>query len=113
MIVPVLVVVVTLAACYLWLTVRVINRKGRWARWKRAGLPIVAVLYLLSSGPMHGAAFRNTSIIGYDPDGSLVLSKPENWWPKAYAPVIWASERPWGKSLKTYWNCFPIVQAKE
>jgi hypothetical protein len=74
------------------------------------GLP---VLYVANSGPMHGVAFRDTSLIGYEADGRVILSEPESWWPNAYAPVIWASERWWGKPLKRYWTLWPLVQAKE
>jgi len=43
---------VALAAFCIWLTVRIINRKEKWARWTLAGTIVgVPVLYVASFGP--------------------------------------------------------------
>jgi len=43
---------VAFAAFCVWLTVRIVNRKERWARWALAGAVLgLPVLYLLSFGP--------------------------------------------------------------
>jgi hypothetical protein len=43
---------VTFAAFCLWLTVRIVNRRERWAKWTLAGTVIgVPVLYVASFGP--------------------------------------------------------------
>jgi hypothetical protein len=44
-------VAITFAAFCVWLTVRIINRRERWARWTGLALIVVLVLYPLSSGP--------------------------------------------------------------
>jgi hypothetical protein len=89
------------------------KRKSRTWRWIVAALVGLPVLYLLSSGPMHGVAFRNASLVGFDPDGSAVLAPADGWWPKAYAPLIWASEQSWGQPLKRYWSIFRFIWERE
>lgn len=42
---------VALAAFCVWLTVRVVNRRERWAKWTAAALVLVLVGYPLSAGP--------------------------------------------------------------
>jgi hypothetical protein len=43
---------VSYAALCIWLTVRIVNRRERWAKWTLAGTVIgVPALYLLSFGP--------------------------------------------------------------
>ncbi|MBI3863068.1 MAG: hypothetical protein HY290_14345 [Planctomycetia bacterium] len=39
------------AALCVWLTVRIVNRKEKWAKWTLAGLIGVPVLYVASFGP--------------------------------------------------------------
>jgi len=39
------------AALALWLTVRIINRRERWAKWTLAGVVGPPLLYILSIGP--------------------------------------------------------------
>ncbi len=48
-----LVVLGVSAALCIWLTVRIVNRRERWAKWTLAGTVIgVPALYLLSFGPV-------------------------------------------------------------
>jgi hypothetical protein len=42
---------VAFAALCVWLAVRSINRKERWAKWTLAAVTILPTLYVLSSGP--------------------------------------------------------------
>ena len=42
---------VAFAAFCVWLTVRVVNRRERWAKWTMAATVVVPVLYVLSIGP--------------------------------------------------------------
>jgi hypothetical protein len=88
------------------------RKKPAWP-WITALLIGLPVVYILSSGPAHGVAFRNASIIGYDADGTSLLSEYENWWPTVYAPLVWASERSWGKPLRRYWNFIESKRARE
>jgi hypothetical protein len=42
---------VAFAAFCVWLTVRIINRRGRWAKWTLAGVAGLPMIYVLSFGP--------------------------------------------------------------
>jgi hypothetical protein len=42
---------VAFAAFCVWLTVRIVNRRERWAKWTLAGVAL-PVVYLLSVGPV-------------------------------------------------------------
>jgi hypothetical protein len=42
---------ITLAAICIWLTVRIVNRRERWAKWTIAGVIGIPALYLASFGP--------------------------------------------------------------
>ncbi|HEY3965188.1 MAG TPA: hypothetical protein VGM05_11605 [Planctomycetaceae bacterium] len=53
---PVLAVV--FAAFCVWLTVRIVNRRERWAKWTLAGAVGVPVLYVASFGPIVWLADR-------------------------------------------------------
>jgi hypothetical protein len=43
--------VVAVAAFCIWLTVRIVNRRERWAKWTLAGVVGVPLLYVASVGP--------------------------------------------------------------
>src|ERR1700688_4387891 len=83
------------AAVWVWLGVRLFNRRERWARWPAVALAIMPVLYVLSSGPMKIVASRtrvthtSTSI----PNGTPAVQASSEtslgkWFPIAYAPLI-------------------------
>jgi len=42
---------VTFAGFCVWLTVRIVNRRERWAKWMAVGIFVVFGLYPLSAGP--------------------------------------------------------------
>jgi len=42
---------VSFAAFCVWLTVRILNRRERWAKWTLAALIVLPTLYVLSTGP--------------------------------------------------------------
>ncbi len=102
------------ASIALWLGVRICNRRERWAKWAAVGLVATPVLYAISSGPMTILAFHTqvSHTTEIQPDGtSRVMSTTEtdfgNWFPIAYAPMLWASEQSWGESVFSYWELFP------
>jgi hypothetical protein len=72
--------VVAFSALCIWLTVRIVNRRERWAKWTAVGLLIgVLVVYPLSLGPACWLA------------GDL---REDNWIaisvvPDAYYPILW------------------------
>jgi hypothetical protein len=76
---------VAVAAFAVWLMVRILNRRERWAKWTAAALLFVLVLYPLSAGPStwllhHGdlpkPAFRFVLAI-YEPLAFVVENLPE------------------------------------
>jgi len=42
---------IVLAAFAVWLTVRIVNRREKWAKWTAAALVLLLVIYPLSYGP--------------------------------------------------------------
>lgn len=74
-------VAVAFGAFCVWLTVRVVNRRERWAKWTLAGVVGVPVLYAASFGPAcwimarpSAARLFGTEIfdIAYTPIGRLI-----------------------------------------
>ena len=49
---------VALAALCVWLTVRIVNRRERWAKWTLATVIVMPVLYVLSIGPAAWLAIK-------------------------------------------------------
>ena len=45
------------AATCIWLTVQIVNRRERWAKWTAVALVLTPVLYVLSSGRMKAAVY--------------------------------------------------------
>lgn len=104
------------AAVAVWLTVRIINRRERWAKRTAAALVGLSVLYVLSSGPMQCVAFRSrrTHVNELSGPGMMIETIETGfWWPAAYAPLLWASEQSWGDVVNWYWRLFPIPAAVE
>ena len=50
---------VAFAAFCVWLGVRIVNRRERWAKWALAGVVGVPVLYIASFGPAIRSATRS------------------------------------------------------
>jgi hypothetical protein len=101
------------AATWVWLGVRLVNRRERWAKWTAAALAAAPVLYVLSSGPMTILAFRSqvTHTPTVLPDGTTAVmatseTGPGKWFPIAYAPLILVAEQPWGEPIFQYWEFF-------
>jgi hypothetical protein len=73
---------VAFAAFCVWLGVRILNRRERWAKWTLATAALLLILYPLSIGPAYLLAMR----ISWRPG-------PDLKWPitvveTAYAPVV-------------------------
>ena len=49
---------VAFAAFCVWLVVRIVNRRERWAKWTAVGLAVILVAYPMSLGPMTGLVSR-------------------------------------------------------
>ncbi|MBI3866707.1 MAG: hypothetical protein HY290_32905, partial [Planctomycetia bacterium] len=74
---------VIFAAVNVWLIVRIINRKERWAKWTIAATLCLPALYVLSFGPACGLVERGTLNISnvapvYRPILVVMLRGP-NW----------------------------------
>ncbi len=52
---------VSFAAFCVWLAVRIINRRERWAKWTLAALVGIPVLYVASFGPACWIYLRNSN----------------------------------------------------
>lgn len=99
------------AALWVWLGVRIYNRRERWAKWTAVGLAGLFILYVLSSGPMQMVAFKShqtTVQPGNGPVQATVAIDCGAWWPAVYAPLVWASQHAWAEPLFWYWDLFPI-----
>src|SRR6185503_7212564 len=69
------------AAFCVWLTVRIVNRRERWAKWTLAGVVGVPVLYVASSGPACWLISRSSDEVlivprFYSPIGSMAVRYP-------------------------------------
>src|SRR5258708_27441077 len=65
---------IAFAAVCVWLIVRIVNRRDRWAKWTLAAVVGLPVLYLLSFGPACWISSR------LQPTGEIVST--------AYSPII-------------------------
>jgi hypothetical protein len=71
---------VSIAALLIWLTIRIVNRRERWAKWAAAGLILLVIAaYPLSVGP----------VLVFAP--SLRIRADEFY--RCYYPIYWASYR--------------------
>jgi hypothetical protein len=98
---------VAVATFCVWLTVRIVNRRERWAKWIAGVIAVLAVLYVASSGPMRCFGLcldiaRVQGKPGTTPSFSLIETK--GWWPMIYAPLELASNHSWGEPLEWYWK---------
>ena len=78
------------AAFCVWLTVRIINRRERWAKWTLAIVVGLPVLYVVSFGPACWWFSRS-----FQPTASWALSspKPIRIVPSIYSPVALTAMR--------------------
>src|SRR5258708_7942468 len=91
---------VAFAAFCVWLAVRIVNRRERWAKWTAVMLLVLPTLYVLSIGPVSWLATRK-----FLPDLALhaagILYGPVNWigqnGPKPFKNAIEWYVKPWEK----------------
>src|SRR5215469_15309492 len=89
---------VAFAAFCVWLTVRIVNRRERWAKWTLATLIVIAVLYPLSVGPANWLYVRlgmpewlhQTIAVAYDP-----LWKSSGAMPQWLVDLYWNDYTRW------------------
>jgi hypothetical protein len=71
---------VVLTTFSVWLTVRLVNKRERWAKRTAVALIVALVVYPLSLGPLVWASTHG-----------LIRSETHNWIAgHVYAPVLWA-----------------------
>jgi hypothetical protein len=91
------------------------ERKPLWP-WIVALLIGLSFVYVMSSGPSQTLACRyrfEYSILGGgfgQPTEQRILDRGR-WWPKIFAPLVWAAEKKWGEPVNRYWGRFPVKQA--
>jgi hypothetical protein len=85
-----LLIAIAFVATWIWLAVRIINRRERWAKWTLAAMVGVPVLYVASFGPACWITSRTK--IGYKTI------------PVAYRPILWgmAHNDKFSKVLRSY-----------
>lgn len=74
-----------------------------------AGLIVVVLLYVASSGPMKCILFTghvNMEMVNGVPTTRITVDR--GVWPKLYAPLAWIGDQAWGAPLAWYWQQFPI-----
>ena len=79
--------------------------------WIVAILIGLSLLYVLSSGPMQILACHLTEERTPLKGGGVSVIYVDHrgmWWPKIYAPLVWASQQRWGASISRYWMLFPV-----
>lgn len=110
-------VIATYAAACIWVGVRLINRRP-WAKRAILALVLVPLLYVVSSGPTKRLTFRRDvwTEPAVLPDGTIgrtahCRTDRGKWFPIAFAPLLVASDQPWGKPVAWYWNLFPIDES--
>ena len=75
---------VAFAALCVWLTVRIVNRRERWAKWTLAAVVSLPVLYVASYGP---ACWWFSGVYGpSSSNGSKVRRVPQ-----IYRPIVWTA----------------------
>lgn len=91
------IVAVIFTAFCIWLTVRILNRRERWAKWTLAGVVSVPVLYVASFGPacwyIASTGIRNKQV-PLDPDG--YIHRPKPWFDTVYLPIgVFVGQEPY------------------
>jgi hypothetical protein len=97
---------VVFAALCVWLTVRIVNRKERWAKWTLAATLAAPVLYVASFGPACWIYSRTWD--------------SESWWVwkawetanRIYYPILqqWDGSGPVSRTLDWYGNLFSAAE---
>ncbi|HLJ10213.1 MAG TPA: hypothetical protein VKU82_03440 [Planctomycetaceae bacterium] len=82
---------VAFAASCVWLTVRIVNRRDRWAKWSLAATVGLPVLYVLGFGPACWASSRLQS------SGKVVSAI---YWP--IIPMMWQGPPAVQEALQQY-----------
>ncbi len=102
------------AAACVWTGIRLVNRRERRAKFTAVALAVAPLLYILSSGPVAMIVFQSrvTTAQTTLPNGAPVAAATSEisfgkWFPIAYAPLFWASERAESDAIFTYWLLFP------
>ena len=99
---------VAFAAFCVWLTVRIVNRRERWAKWTATIMVGLPVLYVLSFGPACWWFARDAEFesfvpvrfapqpywpIGWTAKRSLPIRKLIGWYATLFAPGNWGLYR--------------------
>jgi len=78
---------VAFTAAVVWLMVRIINRRERWAKWTLAAMVGLPVLYIASFGP--ACRLAATPYARY----SSAAQIPRTMWMDAYRPLCWVTDQ--------------------
>lgn len=93
---------VAFAPCCVWLTVRIVNRRERWAKWMLTTvLAASPILYVLSLGPAVGIENR-----------SLGPDWLQNRLRSGYEPVFWLLDYTPDSVNDAYWEILSKVVSR-
>ena len=82
--------------------------------WAVALLIWLPTLYVLSSGPAKTFAWQKRTYSN-SPLQPLPYSRLDTgtWWPRVYAPLVWASQQSWGGPVDRYLQVFPVREGRQ
>lgn len=91
------IIAVIFTAFSIWLTVRIINRKERWAKWTLAGVVGLPVLYVASFGPACWYIARTGIRDKHMPlDTDAYIHRPKPWFDAVYLPIgVFVGQEPY------------------
>lgn len=92
------IIAIAFAAFCVWLTVRIVNRRERWANWTLAAVVGVPVLYVASFGPAIWIASPRDSDISVGPSSMLAIYRPLGW-------IANETDSPIGRALEWWARC--------
>jgi hypothetical protein len=109
---------IALSAFCVWLTVRIVNRRERWAKWTLGVLVAFIIGYPTSSGPARSFLMwrerlgPGTIVL---PNGSVCTWKSRTTimygkWSVIYAPIDWAASQKFGTPIRWYLDLFQIPE---
>src|SRR5262245_60695374 len=80
-------------------------------RWFWIATAVLALLYVLSSGPMTKIAWRGRQQVIRLQNGlplQATYLDVSGWWKILYAPLWQVSLSSWGDPINAYWRLFPL-----
>jgi hypothetical protein len=84
---------VAFAAFCIWLTVRMVNRRERWAKWTLVAMLVLPALYVASFGPACWWFPDRVQFGIASADGEIISNDFDCRAPQIYWPIGWLADR--------------------